>query len=79
LLPAHDELLEGLFLTALPAGLLLVRQVALFSAHNTLLQKGRRIGFVDRLPESTGQSENNCWTGLEVVPCASGPISGGRI
>jgi hypothetical protein len=77
LLPAHDELLEGLFLTALPAGLLLVRQVALLSAHNTLLQKGRRIGFVDRLPESTGRSEKNCWTGLEVVPCASGPLSGG--
>ena len=76
--PLHGELVGITVLAALPVGLLIVRQVALVSARNTLLQKGRTIGFVDRLPKSTGRRKKICGTGLEVTPCGSGPVSGGR-
>jgi len=75
--PLSGELVGITVLAALPVGLLMVRQVALVSARNTLLQKGRTIGFVDRLPKSTGRRKMICGTGLEVTPCGSGPVSGG--
>jgi len=73
----HGELVVILILSALPIGLLLVRQVALVSARNTLLQKGRTIGFVDRMPQCTQRGADAAETGLEVTPCWSALVSGG--